>query len=392
MKHFFLIAFVFVCALPVAQADDGFISAENIFDIEAPFSRPTFNGVERSFPWALDQTHEDRQSLYTNYERLALEYVRYSQGDVEDFFLASEAMTEVSQLARDFFESHGIDTDERCGALISMMSKWRSHGISPMLLINTWLLTKVAIADNLVREWIETQDTFSNAAIREANLPKILTHKRIQHLIRIHKIMPLVNQILQTKWKLAWLENEGMHDLLLESNGLYERLEHMVSAQEPWMIRIEEVREKKEALFQRAKRKKEKILEDIIAQGMDPDNFIEKIIKIFPRTLETLVNLTVGNIAYYGGGYLGLITGHGWEWSEAGVEVIEFNRHFMNDHLGGSVLGSDEYFRTSSNWENFFSMNPLAQSIGAATQAILDEVDGFKETYDKWMLGMTGPI
>ena len=313
-----------------------------------------------------------------NFETLPYEVQKYVVGEKEQLVKKAEeafnffsAIYETSQLANGFFNTHGVDTEERCDELETLIMKWIKKDVDVNVLINAWVLTKLSIADANVIRWVLRADSYRDSEIEKAKLPKILTKDRIHYLIYRHVVLPIEQKILSNVWKMAYALDDQVFKYLIRNQQLEEVLQ-MIEGENKELVnykRFKKDREDVEELSVRKERVREQgrydrkvheafiggnetlndrineTLDEVINYSIQRTGMVTTSIGKIGTGLYESVSDTIlgGYLGYYGGGLIGLISGDGWsKGSELGPDFILWNQRVMNEKAYGSIFGSVE--------------------------------------------------
>ncbi|MFC2074682.1 hypothetical protein ACFLRA_00215 [Bdellovibrionota bacterium] len=132
----------------------------------------------------------------------------------------------------------------------------------------------------------------------------------------------------------------------------------------PGILDFESVIDRSHEEFARGR---ERLDQWLLVERQGPDSWYVTVLKAFPRTLEAILDITVGNI-------LGLLSGEHFDtWSNylfdydlpslgIGSGFVDLQRRFWNWTGVGSILGTDEQLIEMNNWELWAASNPLVQA------------------------------
>ncbi|MBI4040989.1 MAG: hypothetical protein HY390_03870, partial [Deltaproteobacteria bacterium] len=335
--------------------------------------------------------------------------------DIDHLFLENLAVEDISSLAQEFFDAEGLSSAKESSEFKEALLGWQAFGVDPILLINTWQVTKLELADAEFISWLHETDSFSDEDLKAS--PSTLSKERKYHLIKEYKIEPLILEILTQRMILAMMavwQEEGKVDLT-ESNLLHEKLLSYQKMQPP-LVDLEDVQKQKEKILKEVKAQKKALLAFIPKME---ENALVEFFKSFPRMMERALNLSLANIAYWDGKLWGAAFGKNWDWSDVGADIINFNREMMNNYGGGSYLGSDLEFANVAREKKFFGLNlektfgqevekfyaehvnlelaaesfnvfePVGRALAPIAQPILNYLYEKKKDYDLWVTGLT---
>lgn len=346
-----------------------------------------------------------------------------------------QAQMEITNLALDYFAENGLQEKEMPESFYTLGVQYSSRGIPANLLMNTWIATKAKLIDQTVDLCLQENPQGGLEGFLNSGLDSLVGQGALKTLYwdkrGIKNWLDQNHRVNSGTWeqflanvdtasadtealRRSFISDRGARlykDALekrIKFNSLNALLAAMLISDPPTPAdKIAEVQEQHD----RAEAELSLVLDELrrinrahpgilnwnamnnslievgravratVTEGFNRMQaqirasqvpWYEQVLRGLSGFTETSVDLVFGNIVQ-----LAVLVGTRGDTDravEAGADFINGVRGVFNDYLGGSVLGDDEEFAGKSNWETFFTMNPLGH-LGKGVGGLLQGVD-----------------